>query len=304
MSTGVKVIVFSALCLIWSSTWIMIKVGLDGAPPVTAAGIRFIIASTVIFSILAWRRIGLPRSARFLWLSLFLGLFQMGIPYALVYWAEQYITSGLTSILFSTMPLTVAVLARIVLGDPLTVRKFAGIVIGTLGTIVIFHDGLSAGAPHSLWGIAAALGSALCASVSSVVVKRFSGSYHPLASIFLPMAIGGLLLTAGGWVLEGDRPIRWDGVTVGTILYLALLGSVVAFGLYFWIIKHIDVTVLAYQTFIIPILACVIGWIFLRETVTLHIATGGGMILAGIALATFRIPRGKGSTDVGRQRGD
>lgn len=303
MSNVLKVVVFSALCLIWSSTWIMIKLGLEGAPPVTGAGLRFIIAAIVIFSILAHRRIALPRTARFLWLSLFLGVFQMGLPYALVYWAEQYISSGLTSILFATMPLTVAVLARIVLGDALTVRKVTGIVIGTLGTVVIFQDGFSAGNPQSLWGAAAALGSALCASFSSVVVKRYSRSYHPLASIFLPMAIGGILLVLAGRLLEAGRQVHWDGVTVGTILYLAVLGSVVAFGLYYWIIKHIDVTVLAYQTFIIPILACLIGWIFLRETVTIHIATGGGMILAGIALATFRLPRSRRWQGAGHQRG-
>lgn len=303
MSSILKIVVFSALCLIWSSTWLMIKVGLEGAPPVTGAGLRFIIAAIVIFAILAYRRIALPRTARFLWLSLYLGVFQMGLPYALVYWAEQHITSGLTSILFATMPFTVAVLARIVLGDPLTLRKAAGIVIGTVGTVVIFQDGLAAGSPQSLWGIAAALGSALCASASSVVVKRFSGSYNPIASIFLPMAIGGLLLTFAGLVLESDRPLRLDGVTVGTILYLALLGSVVAFGLYYWIIKHMDVTVLAYQTFVIPILACLLGWIFLKETVTIHIATGGGMILAGIALATFRLPRSRRSQDAGYPRG-
>ena len=304
MSNGVKVVVFGALCLIWSSTWIMIKVGLEGAPPITAAGFRFIIAAAVIFSILARRRIAVPRTARFLWLSFYLGVFQIGLPYALVYWAEQYITSGLTSILFSTMPLTVAVLARIMLGDPLTIRKVAGIVIGTLGTVVIFQDGLSAGGPHSLWGITAALGSALCASFSSVIVKRFSHSYHPMASIFLPMAFGGLLLTVGGRMLEADRGVHWDPVTVGSILYLAVLGSVVAFGLYYWIIKHIDVTVLAYQTFIIPILACLIGWIFLRETVTIHIATGGAMILTGIGLATLRLTRNQRLKGAGHQRGN
>ena len=304
MSSGLRIIVFSALCLIWSSTWIMIKVGLEGAPPVTAAGLRFIIAAIVIFSILAYRRIALPRTPRFLWISLYLGVFQMGIPYALVYWAEQHITSGLTSILFSTMPFTVAILARMILGDPLTVRKVTGIVIGTAGTIVIFRDGFTTGDSRSLWGIAAALGSAMCASLSSVMVKRFSRSYNPIASIFLPMAIGGVLLVVGGWFLEATRPVHWNAATIGTILYLAVVGSVVAFGLYYWIIKHIDVTVLAYQTFIIPILACLIGWIFLRETVTIHVAIGGGMILTGIALATFRLTSGKRSTSVARSHDD
>jgi drug/metabolite transporter (DMT)-like permease len=302
MSSGIKITVFSALCLIWSSTWVMIKVGLEGAPPVTAAGLRFIIASAVIFSILVVRRIPLPRTKRFLWLSLYLGLFQMGLPYALVYWAEERITSGLTAILFSTMPFTVAVLARLILADPITPRKLVGIFIGTFGTAVIFWDGLSLGGSGVLWGICASLSSAFFASLSSVMVKRYAESYHPLASIFLPMAIGGVLLTAGGRVFESGRAIAWDAATVGSILYLAVLGSVVAFGLYYWIIKHLDVTLLSYQTFIIPILACLIGWIFLGETVTISTALGGSMILAGIALATFGFSHRKGSVRAGIQK--
>jgi drug/metabolite transporter (DMT)-like permease len=295
MSNGLLISVYGVLCLIWGSTWIMIKVGLEGAPPVTAAGVRFIIASVLIFSILVARRIRLPRTRRFLMLSVFLGLFQMGFPYALVYWAEQHITSGLTSILFATMPFTVAILARIVLGDPITLRKLAGIFVGTFGTAVIFWDGLSLGGPQTVRGICAALGSAFFSSLSSVVVKRYGESYHPLAAIFLPMAIGGAALTAGGFALEAGRPMSWTAATAGSILYLAVLGSVVAFGLYYWIIKHIDITVLSYQTFIIPIVACLLGWIFLGETVTIMTALGGGLILAGIALATFGFARRKES---------
>ncbi len=303
MGTGLKIVVFSALCLIWSSTWLMIKVGLEGAPPVTSAGLRFIIASFVILSILVYRRIRLPNTKRFYWLSLYLGLFQMGFPYALVYWAETRISSGLTSLLFSTMPFTVSILARVMIGDPLTLSKLAGIFIGTLGTAVIFWDGLSLGGSQSAWGIAAALGSALFASLSSVMVKKFARAYHPMASIFLPMVIGGILLTASGRVLESNQQIRWNFPTVGSVVYLAVIGSVVAFALYYWLIKHIDVTVLSYQTFVIPILACLIGWIFLRETVTINTAIGGGMILVGIALATFRLSRNKRSVSVGFRGG-
>ncbi|UCG51238.1 MAG: EamA family transporter [Candidatus Latescibacterota bacterium] len=299
MSNGVKIIVFSALCLIWSSTWIMIKVGLEGAPPVTAAGIRFIIASIIIFAILRHQRIKLPRERTFLYLSLFLGLFQIAVPYALVYWAEQFITSGLTSVLFSTMPLTVAILARLFLGDPLTLPKVGGILIGTLGVVVIFSDGLSLGGREGLWGITAVLLSAFFASLSSIAVKRYSRAYHPLASIFVPMIVGGIVLVTGGRLIEMHRTIRFDTLTVTSIVYLAVFGSVAAFGLYYWIIKHIDVTILSYQTFIIPSLACLIGWIFLRETVTLRVAMGGGMIIAGIALATLSRSREKRIADVG-----
>jgi len=276
---------FGATCMIWSSTWVMIKIGLDGAPPFKAAGLRFLIAACLIFATLRVRGVRLPRTRAFIGLSVFLGAFQMGIPYGLVYWGEQHISSGLTAVLFSTIPLFTAVTARALLGDPLSIRKITGIALGIGGVYIIFLDSVSLGGTHSIYGVVACLGSSFLAAFSSVIVKKYGRAYDPFASIALPMTIGALILGAAAMIFESDRPVSWDRTTITSIVYLAVFGSVSAFGLYFWLIKQMDVTVLSYQTFIIPIVALLIGWIFLRETVTLKIVTGGGMILAGIALA-------------------
>jgi drug/metabolite transporter (DMT)-like permease len=286
MSTSLIIAAYAALCLIWSSTWVMIKVGLEGAPPMTAAGLRFIIASVIIFAILQKRRIALPRTAIFVKISVFIGLFQMAAAYALVYWAEQFISSGLTAILFATLPFVVAVLARFFLGDPLTPAKLGGIAIGIFGVGIIFQESLMAGG-NSVKGIIAVLASVVCAGMSDIVIKKYSSQYNPVASIFLPMVIGAILLTGAGLLVEHDRSIAWTPLTITSIIYLAVFGSVIGFGLFFWLIKHIDVTVIAYQTFIIPILAALIGWIFLKETITLRIIVGGGFVVAGIALAVI-----------------
>jgi drug/metabolite transporter (DMT)-like permease len=288
MNNGVKILVFSLLCLIWSSTWLMIKVGLEGAPPMLGAGLRFIIASLVILAILHARKIRVPRTRRFLLLSAYLGIAQMGIPYALVYWSEQYISSGLTAVLFSTMPFMVAVLASVLLGDPLPARKIVGIIAGTAGVAVIFSDSLHYEGTQALYGMVAAVSSAFMASLASVIVKKYSKGYNPFASIMLPFAIGAVLLIAGGLTFERGHPVSFDAVTLATIGYLALLGTVGAFALYYWIIKHIDVTLLSYQTFIIPVLACLLGWIVLGEAVTIRILLGGALILSGIGLTMIK----------------
>jgi drug/metabolite transporter (DMT)-like permease len=285
MRTGTKITVFSALCLIWSSTWLMIKIGLRDAPPITSAGLRFFLAALIIFGVLRRFRIRLPRSRAFFRLTLYLGLFQLAVPYALVYWAEQYLTAGLTALLFSTMPLMVAILARLVLGDPLTASKVFGILAAVGGVYIIFVDSLSVGGRVGAYGVLAAVGSAFFASLSSVIVKKYSRDYAPFASISLPHAYGAVLLLLCGVALENESPFGWGALTYFTVAYLAVLGSVVAFALYFWIIKHIDVTVLSYQTFVIPVLAVFLGWIFLEETITIHTAIGGSLVLVGIALA-------------------
>jgi drug/metabolite transporter (DMT)-like permease len=275
----------------------MIKVGLEGAPPMTSAAIRFIIAAFIIFAIILKQRIRLPKTRAFIVLSIYLGFFQMGIPYALVYWGEQHISSGLAAILFSIMPLFVAIFARYLIGDALTLRKIAGILIGAAGVYVIFADGIEAGGGMGKWGMLALIVSAILASFTSVIIKKYSRDYHPFASLFIPTALGGVLLAVWGLLFEDVRSMRFDPVTITSILYLGILGSVIAFSLYFWIIKHIDVTFLSYMTFIIPILACLLGWIFLRETLTINVLLGAALIFAGIALATLRKQKTKGATD-------
>ncbi|MFH1754880.1 MAG: DMT family transporter, partial [Candidatus Latescibacterota bacterium] len=137
-------------------------------------------------------------------------------------------------------------------------------------------------------GMVAMIISAIMASLTSVIIKKYSRQYHPFASLLIPTAIGGVLLAAWGLLFEDVMSMQFDALTITSILYLAVFGSVIAFGLYYLIIKHIDVTFLSYMTFIIPILACLLGWIFLREALTLDILLGAGLIFAGIALATLK----------------
>jgi drug/metabolite transporter (DMT)-like permease len=186
------------------------------------------------------------------------------------------------------MPISVALLARLVIGDPLTPRKIAGTLVGFAGVWVIFSDSVSFGGEKAVQGMIACLVSAFFASLSTVVVKKYASRYDPFVTLAIPFAGAGLLLMAFAVPVERSNPFEFNALTWFTIVYLAALGSLSAFGLFFWIIKRIDVTVLSYQTFIIPVLAIMIGWIFLKETVTIRVAAGASLILVGIALATLR----------------
>lgn len=279
---------YASMCTIWGSTWVMIKLGLRDAPPMTAVAVRFIIAALLTIFILALRKTPVPRSRRFIYLSVFLSVFHLAVPYALVYWGEQYISSGLTAVLYSTMPIYVALLARVLIGDPLTPRKIAGTVVGFAGVWVIFSDGLGLGGGKAIQGMLACLVSAFFASFSTVMVKKYASRYDPFVTLAIPFAGAALLLSATAAWVERSNPFTFNALTWFTVVYLAAFGSVSAFGLYFWIIKRIDVTVLSYQTFIIPVLAVMIGWIFLEEKVTIRVAVGASLIIAGIVLATVR----------------
>ena len=279
------------MCLIWGSTWMVIKIGLRGAPPLTSIAVRMVIATSVVFAIVRLRRIPIPRDTRFVRLGLFLGLFHIVFPYSLVYYGEQRIPSGQAAVIYATLPLMVAVLARALLGDPLTARKLFGIASGIAGVAVIFSDSLraaseSAGPSHAA-GVSCVLGSVFASAVGSVATKRWSGGYHPLASLLIPFATGAVVSTCGALAFEDANPLRFDAPTWASILYLAVAGSVCAFGLFFYVVQHLDITVVSYQTFIIPIIAVLIGFVILGETISPRVGAGAALILAGIALATF-----------------
>ena len=181
---------YAMLCLIWGSTWLVIKVGLVGVPPFLAAGLRFLLSTLLAGLVLAVRRkrVNLTRDDKVCVLSL--GLLVFWIDYAAVYWAEIRISSGLTAILFSTMPLMTSLLSAYwTRSETLSGRKVVGILVGVLGTALLFwpHDRL--GLQHAL-GMLAALGASLCAAINLVTMKKYGRHGDPFVLNFLGMGIG------------------------------------------------------------------------------------------------------------------
>jgi drug/metabolite transporter (DMT)-like permease len=198
------------------------------------------------------------------------------------------------------MPLMVAILARAILRSPLPGAKLAGIAVGLIGVTVIYSDRLGWSTETSGLGIAAVLLSVFFASLSSVVLKWRSPDVDPMTLLVVPFFVAGALVSGVGAAVEGADPRGFTAAAWGPILYLAILGSFVAFGLYFWAIQRMDVTLLSYQTFIIPLLALIIGWVVLGEAVSKRVAMGTVLILGGITLANFNKlrprPRSSGKT--------
>jgi putative membrane protein PagO len=265
----------------------VIKVGLQDAPPLTTLGLRFLIAGLTVLLVVRVRGIKVPTDNTFRKYSVFLGLSHLAVPYSLVYWGEQHISSGLTAILYATMPFMVAILARIILGDKLGFARVAGIFVGISGVWIIFADALAFGGARATSGVIAILCSVFFASVSTVIVKKFGHNYNPLATLLYPFLIASVLVLGVGSVFEQFDLRSLSLLTWGTIVYLALFGSVVGFALLFWVIKQMDVTVTSYQTFIIPVVAVVLGSIFLDESISARTGIGAAVILAGIAIATL-----------------
>jgi len=276
--------VFGSLCFVWGSTWLGIKVGLESLPPLLFAGIRFTIAWALLGAWLLVRRTSLPKDRESWEVMLFLGVTQIAVPYALTFWGEQYMTAGLTALLFATLPFFVAVFAHLLVpGERLTSWKLLGMLVSFLGVATIFSRELML-TSDSFWGgvaVVAAAGSAACANV---VGKKYSESINSTVNVVVQMGVGALLLVLAGVAVEHGQSLDLNPTSVFTILYLSVVGSAFAFAALYWLFTRMEVTRISLFTFITPIVAVALGWLLLSETVDLSVAIGGSLILIGVAL--------------------
>ncbi len=276
---------YALICLIWGSTWLAIKVGLVGVPPFLGAGLRFLIAALIIGAVLAFRRrrIHLTDDDKICVVSL--GLLVFWLDYAAVYWAETRISSGLTALLFSTMPLMTSLLSAFwTRGETLNGRKIAGILVGVVGTALLFWPDDRLGASQAL-GMLAALFGSLCASVNLVTMKKRGRESDPFVLNFFGMGIGALCLLAMSAALESWPAVSWTRSNLAALAYLSVVGSVVAFWIYYYLIKRMDATMVSLTTLVIPIVALVLGRTFLAERIAPTAAAGIVTVLAGVAVA-------------------
>lgn len=271
------------ICLIWGTTWLAIKVSINTLPPFFSAGVRFSIASLLILAVLKYRKYKYRFDLRETIFLLLVGLASFSVPYGLVYWAEQRITSGLTAVTFAVMPFFAALLSRFFLKDEeLTFWKVFGILLGFSGLLVIFGGDLKIGSTGAALGILAVVLSAFFNAVVAVGVKKYGYHIDPVFINLIPMAIGAITLLATSFFIEDWGTIRFNVSNLIAIFYLAAFGSVSAFVIYFYLLKHISVVLLSMTSFITPLLALASGSLVLGEKFPGGTLVGSALILAGI----------------------
>jgi len=279
-------LVWLLLCGIWGSTWLFIKLGLADLPPITFAGIRFVIAAGILFCVIAARRLSLPRN-RSDWLLLAVtGVLSFSLNYGLLFWGEQYISSGLASLLQATIPAFGLVIAHFYLPDePMTVTKVVGVLLGVAGVGVIFSNQLAAAGTKALAGSVALVLSSICVSFSNVLVKAKAKKLDPAVIAAGQMSFGLIPLLLVGIPLEGNPfHFHWTSMAVVALFYLAIVGSVIAFLLYYWLMHNMDVTKTMLIALVTPVFAVTLGMLVLDEELGWRTFVGGLMIMSGIGL--------------------
>lgn len=284
------VLIWILLCIIWGTTWIFIKIGLNDLPPVSFAGIRFLLAFIILLPLVLLGKSGFPKTWREWKIIAITGALQFFVNYGLLFWGEQHISSGLAAVLQATIPAFGLILARIYLPDEkITIIKILSILFGLIGVAVIFKEQLQLGGTLSFIGSLAIVVGAFAAAYASVLVKTYGREMNPIGILCGQTIFGFVPLLAVGFIFEGNPfDFRWTWSAAICVFYLAIVGSVVAFLLYYWLLMNIDVTKAMMISLVTPLVAVIIGGIYLGEKLAVQTIFGGLLVLASVGLIIFR----------------
>ena len=283
-------IVWLILCGIWGSTWLFIKLGLQDLPPLTFAGVRFLLASLVLLTLILARGVRWPRLRRDWLVIAIVGVLQFSLNYGLVFWGEQRISSGLAAVLQSTFPAFGLVIAHFYLPDePITAKKVVGVLLGFTGVAIIFSQQLSIAGRSALLGSVALVLSAFCGSFGNVLVKAYGTQIDPFVLAAGQMLCGFPPLLTLGIVTEGNPfHLHWTGMAIVALAYLVIVGSVLAFTLFYWLVRHMDVVNTMLIALVTPVIAVVIGMIVLHEKLNWRLFAGATCIISGLGFIVLR----------------
>src|SRR4051812_43501654 len=226
------------LCVVWSSTWLVIKIGLRDLPPISFVAIRFAIAIIVLVAVSLGRYRLLPRTSGDCAVLAFTGILMFGLNYTLLFWGELYVSSGLAAVLQATIPIFGMVFAHWLLPEePLRLQKLLGAFVALGGVVLICARLLSFSGLLAFWGaIAISLGGS-AAAFSNVVLKKRAIDLAPAMLAAWQMIFGVAPLLLLGFIVEGNPGrFHWTPMAVFCLLYLAVIGSALTFLLLYWLL--------------------------------------------------------------------
>ena len=277
---------YGLLVLIWSSTWVAIKIGLEDCPPLLGAGLRFSLAGLMLLAVAAIQRRPL-RTDRLL--AAVLALAPFAFAYGLVYWGEQYVPSGLAAVLFGILPLYTAVLGSVLLHDePLRAPLLLGVLIGIGGLSLAFLESVELGnAEKAAIGATALALSPLGAALGTIAQKRRAAELDAVVLNAWAMLGGGLLLVAVSALSESWGDFVWSAESVGSIAYLAVFGSAIAFVTLTVLLRQISAMAIAFLAMLLPFGALVFGALLYDESITPRALGGAALVATGLLIAQW-----------------
>jgi drug/metabolite transporter (DMT)-like permease len=261
-------IAWGAICVIWGTTYLAIKVGLDTVPPLLLGGLRYVPAGLALA--IGLRAAGRPLPAKADWPRLaVLGFCMIALGNGGVVWGEQYLSSGLTAVIIATSPFwMVAVDGLLPGGDALHARQWAGLSVGFLGIVLLVWPEISTAHEtmrHIVIGVVALQIACLGWAVASAYTRRHVVARDVLGAAALQMLFGGGFMLAGGTMIGEWSRLSLTGSTAVALAYLTVAGSIVAFVAYSYALRHLPVAIVSLYTYVNPVIAVALGVLWLRE---------------------------------------
>jgi drug/metabolite transporter (DMT)-like permease len=272
------------LCVVWSSTWLVIKIGLRDLPPISFVAIRFLIAIIVLVMVSIGRVRLLPLRRNDYALLAITGILMFTVNYTLLFWAELHVSSGLAAVLQATIPIFGMFFAHWMLPDePLRLQRLGGAIIAVGGVTLICGRLLGSNGPLAFWGGVAVIIGAASAAYANVLVKARSIQLAPAMLAAWQMVFGIIPLFVLGLSVDGNPArFRWTSSAIFCLLYLAIVGSALTFLLLYWLLPRLTVAQLQSISLITPPGAVVLGWLLGGESFPTSSLAGAGLVLAGV----------------------
>jgi drug/metabolite transporter (DMT)-like permease len=272
------VLAYAAMCAIWGTTWLAIKFALHGLPPVTGSGARFILAGLFLYGAGRLWPVRERGEAPPLRLIVILAITMFGLNYALTYYAETELASGLVAVLFGTLPFFLFGLGAVMLGERVAWRTIVAAAIALVGV-----GGAASGGNWT--HIAATLVAALSSAYANVELKRYA-HLDPFRTLAPAMLLAGIVMLVGGALLEH---VDWHAAgapsALGALVYLAVFGSGIAFVLNHWLLRTLATWIVGLSALIIPVLAVTVGAVFGGEAFSVRELAGALLVIGGVWLA-------------------
>jgi drug/metabolite transporter (DMT)-like permease len=281
---------FAALYLIWGSTYLAILFAIGTMPPLLMAGARFLFAGLILYGIARWR--GAPKASFAHWrTALIIGGCLLLCGNGGVTLAEQYVSSGLASVIVATVPIYIALLAWWTgIAPRPTPIVWLGLAGGFAGVVILLVPEIhfrSAQTGHTGLGMLILLSSSFIWSAGSIYSRKAKSVSPPLLLAGQQMICGGALLTFAG-LLMGEQhrldPRQFSALSIGAFVYLVIIGALVGYTAYIFLLRHCEPAKVATYAYVNPIVAVILGALFASETLTARTAIAAGLIIGSVAL--------------------
>jgi len=282
--------VFIALGLIWSSSFLWIKIAVQEVGPITLVSYRVLFGLLFGVVMILIQRVGLPRDAKAWTPLLILGISNIAIPFFLISWGEQLINSGVAAILDATVPLFSVVLAHFMLkDDKMTLPKVLGLLIGFVGVIILMSKDIG-GSSSSLLGQGAVILACAFYAGSGIYARKNTEDTPSILRSAGPLISATFVMWAGSFLFENPVKVPHLQITWIALLWLGILGSGLAFVMSYYLIHEIGPTRTSMVTYTFPLGGVILGFLFLNESLSWQLIVGGVLIIASLAVTNWTPP--------------